>query len=260
MGVLESVRVGAAKPADPALVAPTNVKETATGVQAEAPAPKSETPPPTERPAWLPEKFKTPEDFAASYKELESKIGAPKTETPPVAPTPEQLAAKGIDMAALTKEFNDNAGSLTEATIADLASKGITKDAVDAYVAGLSATAEKTMAAFESIAGGKEKLQNTLQWAKANLSAQEAAAFDSLVDSGNVEAVKLAFSAIQQKYTAATGTDPRLVTGERVPGATGPAPFESIAQLTAAMGDKRYATDPAYRTLVAKRLEVSNIL
>lgn len=32
-------------------------------------------PPPTDRPEWLPEKYKTPEDLAKAYKELESKLG-----------------------------------------------------------------------------------------------------------------------------------------------------------------------------------------
>lgn len=49
-------------------------------------APESEAPqqeqvqtqvtPPSDRPEWLPEKYKTPEDLAKGYKELESKIGA----------------------------------------------------------------------------------------------------------------------------------------------------------------------------------------
>ena len=40
-----------------------------------APA-ETEAPADAERPQWLPEKFKTPEDFAKSYSELEKKIGS----------------------------------------------------------------------------------------------------------------------------------------------------------------------------------------
>ncbi len=36
----------------------------------------AETPPAPERPEWLPEKYKTGEDLAKAYKELESKLGA----------------------------------------------------------------------------------------------------------------------------------------------------------------------------------------
>ena len=58
------------------------MSETITITEAETgpEAPQEEAPQdnqPSERPEWLPEKFKTPEDLAKSYSELEKKLSSP---------------------------------------------------------------------------------------------------------------------------------------------------------------------------------------
>lgn len=258
MSGFSSVRVGASAPASATPVTPpANVKETPTGVQAEGAPPANAD---TQRPAWLPEKFKTPEEMAASYKELESKLGTPaKPETPPVVPTPAELASKGIDMAKLSKEWAENGGKLTDATRTELAGKGITPDAISSYEAGIKATGEKITTEFATLAGDAAKLSNVLQWAQANLSPEDAAAYDAVVDSGNIPAAKLAFQTIMSRYTAANGADPKLVNGERVATAPGVKPFGDLAEVRKAMSDPRYKESESYRQAVAARLDVSNV-
>src|SRR5690606_27809848 len=84
-----------------------------------------------QRPAWLPEKFSSPEDLAKAYAELESKLGGQKKEETPATPPTKEEAEKavseaGLDMAALSKEYAE-LGGLSEDTLKALEAKGITR-------------------------------------------------------------------------------------------------------------------------------------
>lgn len=242
------------------VVAPAHVKDGPNGSVVVDPALVPASTPKVEdgRPAWLPTKFKTVEDFAKSYTELEKKLGTPaSTETPVVTPkpavTPEAAVAAGIDMPALAKEYAEN-GELSVETLKTLNDKGFDKTAVDTYIAGQQAIADKLITTLETVAGGKEQLKTTLEWAKSNLTVAEANGYDAALDTGNPETVKLALQGVLAKYNAANGTDPKLVTGaEGAPSVTD-APFASQAEIVKAMQDPRYAVDPAYRAKVAARL------
>lgn len=239
-----------------ALVAPSNVIDGPNGsvmVDPNLPIPQPAKPD-APRPEWLPEKFKTPEELAASYAELEKKIGAaPK----PVDIKPAEAEAKGIDLKALSGEFARE-GKLSEASMKTLADKGFTAEQVSTYIDGLNAQSTQTRASFAEIAGGDETLSSVLKWAQTSLSQEEQAAYNSLLEAGNLSVAKIAFKGIVAQYTEAVGKDPSLITGATVPGMTGIKPFASQAQVTAAMSDKRYATDPAYRAQIAKRISISN--
>ena len=61
----------------PSEIEPEEKPNTEEQAQAELPQDQSD------RPEWLPEKFKTPEDMSKAYSELEKKLGqAPKEEQP----------------------------------------------------------------------------------------------------------------------------------------------------------------------------------
>lgn len=203
---------------------------------------------PNARPAWLPEKFKTAEDMAKSYTELEKKVGAP---------APAALPA-GIDVAAIANEYATNGGKLSDATQKSLADKGVTRATLDQYIAGQEAISREQRSTLAEVVGGPDKLANVLAWAKTGLSAAEIKAYDSMIDSNNIEGAKLLLGSIGQKYVAANGNDPKLITGVSVPNSSGVKPFESSAQVVAAMSDKRYQDDSAYRKTVSDRLAVTN--
>lgn len=205
-----------------------------------------------ERPAWLPEKFKTAEEFAKSYGELEKKLGEKPA---PVAPT---LPA-GIDLNAISKEFAENEGKLTDATLKSLADKGVTKEQVDGYIAGQQAIGREQRNSLAEAVGGDKNLNAILSWAKTGLSAAERSAYNSMIDSNNTEGAKLLLGSIAQKYSAANGIDPTLVKGVAAANQSGVKPFESSAQVVEAMKDKRYQTDSAYRRTVEQRLAVSTV-
>lgn len=215
------------------------------------------------RPEWLPEKFESPEAMAEAYNNLESKLGAPKEEVteevvaeeaPAEEEVKEVLAEQGVDFNTLASEYAEN-GELSEATRAELEKVGFSKDVVDSYIAGQEAlAAQLTSSVYEQV-GGETQFTSMTEWAGENLSPSEVEAFNDAMDSGNMGQVNLAVSGLQAKYVSAVGKEgARLET--RTSSTTGDR-YESLAQLTSAMSDPRYATDPAYRNQVAAKLDRS---
>jgi len=166
----------------------------------------------------------------------------------------EVLAEQGVDFNTLATEYAEN-GELSEATRAELEKVGFSKDVVDSYIAGQEAlAAQLTSSVYEQV-GGEAQFTSMTEWAGENLSPSEVEAFNDAMDSGNMGQVNLAVSGLQAKYVSAVGKEgARLET--RTSSTTGDR-YESLAQLTSAMSDPRYATDPAYRNQVAAKLDRS---
>ena len=83
-------------------------------------------------------------------------------------------------------------------------------------------------------------------------------AFDSLINSGDVNAVKFAVTGLKAQYEAANGYEGTMVTGKAPK--TNTEVFRSQPELVAAMNDPRYDRDPAYRQDVIDKLERSDNL
>lgn len=227
-----------------------------------------EVPPVDEdRPQWLPEKFKTPEDMAKAYAELESKMGKPadkadpSTETPPPADATtddakQALESKGLDLNEFSNEFSEK-GELSAESYERLQKAGYDRDIVDQFIEGQKARATQFESSIKGEAGGAEKYNELVTWAKANLSDSEIAAYNSAVNSGNVDQAKLAVLGLSARFSKENGSDPqRMVSGGK---ASGEDRFESTAQLTEAMKDPRYKNDPAYRSQVQAKLSRSSV-
>jgi aspartokinase len=121
-------------------------------------------------------------------------------------------------------------------------------------------TPQATEADIEQIqqaVGGSDEYQSMIQWAGQNLSEQEVAMYDTVMDRGDPIAMFFAAQALNARYQDAVGYDGEMLTGS-APRNTGDA-FRSQAELVAAMSDPRYDKDPAYRADVADKLERSNI-
>ena len=82
-------------------------------------------------------------------------------------------------------------------------------------------------------------------------------AFDEVVNTGSIEAIKLAVAGLKAQYDNANGVEGRMVTG-KAPVNSGDI-FRSQAELVAAMNDPRYDRDPAYRQDVVEKLDRSNL-
>lgn len=237
-------------------------------------APAAAAPATAERPAWLPAKFKTPEDLAASYAALEMRLGQPAAPaagtppapgtppagTPPAAPTPPAVTPlTDADLQRYSDVIVTN-GALAPEHYAELAAKGIPRAAVDTYVAGQQAVADSLVRAAYDEAGGKEQYHALATWAKEGLApevfAQVKAAFASNDRTQILGAVKtMKAMHAQSGATLPPGT---RATGTNVAASQYP-PIQSTRELTMLMKSYEYKNDPAFRDMVAKRLEHSNL-
>lgn len=229
-------------------------------------APVVETTPTTQaKPEWLPEKFNSPEEMAKAYGELENKLGQPNPETPePVKEDTKsdmEIADKavesaGLDMGTLQQEF-DTTGTLAETSYEALAKAGIPKDYVDQFIAGQNAVKASQEGEVKGLVGGDEGYSEMTSWAGQNMTAEEKTAYNSQVNSGDLETVKLAVLGLKARYEQANGSEPSLVKGK---GTTPQADaYNSWAEVTVAMSDPRYSKDPAYQSLVKSKIAASKL-
>ena len=219
---------------------------------------EDETP---ERPEWLPEKFKTPEDMAKAYAELEkakSKGEAPDDKDTD-ATAEKAVDEAGLDMDALSKEYAES-GELSKGSLEALSKVGITEDMVQSYITGQeaqAAAAQKEL--LEPIGGDIEAYNKLTAWAGDNLSDAEVDEFNSVLETGNSSAVKMAIRDLSAKYESVNGTEPgRQLSGK--PNISGAAVYESTADLMKDMQNPEYAKNPAFRAKVAAKLDRSSIL
>lgn len=228
--------------------------------------PADDVTPPGDRPAWLPEKFKSPEDMAKAYAALEGKLGGQSNDPPADPPADpaaipddktvdDALSKGGLSLEEFSTEFNAT-GALSEESYAKLLAAGYDKGLVDNYISGQQAKASLYEAELKGVAGGADSYEKMTTWAKATMTAAEIDAYNSSVSSSNHEAAKLAISGLKARYEAANGREPSFVKG--TPAATSTDAFASRHEITAAMKDPRYAKDSAYRQQVINKLSRSN--
>lgn len=260
----EEVATALAKAAE---TAPTSEEEAREQLAAQATKTEGEQP---QRPAWLPEKFKSEEDFATAYAELEKKLGAPKAEeTPKVEEKPETEGEKpkvetegekpepSKVMSDLSSRFSEN-GAFTDEDYA-LAEKtfGVDRTVVDQFAAGQKALADAAEARITDAAGGKESMQRMFAWASTSLTNAEIDQFNKSFENSDVNAAVIAMEQFKSKYEAANGRDPKLLSGK--PAGVASDMFRSWAEVTEAMNDPRYGKDPAYSNDVQAKLIRSKI-
>jgi len=222
-----------------------------------------------ERPEWLPEKFKSPEDMARAYSELEKKMGQGTTEEQTAETTEDnegdvqddkpddnENADYNAVVVDASKEFFENDGQLSEETYEKLAKVGLPKELVDSYAAGQQALLQSEEGEIKSVANGQ--FDAMAEWANDNLQQEEIDAFDDIVTTGTKEQAKFAVKSLYDRYTQANGSSPRLVQGAVTGGST--MPFKSMQELARAQSDPRYKSgDKAYHEEIDRRLSVSRL-
>lgn len=211
---------------------------------------------PTEAPAkeeLILGKFKSQEDLIKSYQELEKKQSeAPKEETKLEADTPPST----FDFNSAQKEFDEN-GELSENTIQSLEKAGLPKSYIDNYLAGLDAVAQKfEQQAFEST-GGEENYKSMTDWVTENLPESEIQQFNNNI-SGDNETALFTIKGMYARFQSET-KEPSLSTGDNAQQQSGSA-YESLGQMKADMADPRYATDSAFRKMVADKVSRSKVI
>ena len=218
-----------------------------------------------ERPEWLPEKFKSAEDMANAYSELEKKLGQPQPQEEEQQQQTEEInddeqtEATNYNEAVVeaSQEFFNNDGQLSEETYQKLEGIGLPRDLVDSYAAGQQALLQNEEAQIKSVAGGD--YDQMAEWANEHLPSEEVDAFDEVVTNGDVQQAKLAVQGLYARYQNATGSRPKTLVQGAVSGSS-TMPFKSMQELARAQADPRYRSgDKAYHEEIDKRLAVSNI-
>jgi len=226
-------------------------------------------------------KFKSVEDLAASYKELEGKLGQVTEEDQP--PSEEEtettdsefnaeeyygdglasvLEEVGIDPQEISERFYNDDG-ISEDDYAKLGEAGFSRQIIDTYLDGLRGGGQSEDIASNQIqgikdsVGGDENYSKMVAWALESLPAEEVKAFNDLTETANAPAIKLAVQGLYSQYNNAMGVEPSLVSGRASSG--GPTPFRSTAEVVTAMSDPRYGKDVTYTEDVQRRLGGSDV-
>ena len=223
-------------------------------------------------------KYKDAEALEKAYIELQGKLGekdgkeeeAPQAEAEQEEVLPETSEEKPTELSPAAElittasdEYYDNDGKISPETLEKFSSMS-SKDLVEAYMQVqsnlpqgdlLDTSADISDSVVNEVknhAGGEEAYLNMVQWASNNLDQGSIDAFDNIINTGSVDAIKLAVNGLKSQYQEATGYEGTMVTG-KAPTDTKDI-YRSQAELVRAMSDKRYDQDPAYRQDVIEKL------
>ena len=218
-------------------------------------------------------KYKDAQELEKAYVELQKKLGSNESEdVEQTSATEDETEETSLsDGASLISSANDeyyaNDGKLSEETLEKFSGMS-SKELVEAYLEVQNTDAFKNQGEVadlseadinnvKNFAGGEAQYDNLITWADSNLDAKAKEAFDSIVNTGSIDAIKIAVSGLKSQYEAANGYEGKMYTGKAPKGNTDV--FRSQAELVAAMNDKRYDRDPAYRQDVIEKLDRSNL-
>ena len=218
-------------------------------------------------------KYKTAEDLEKAYKELESKLGQQDTEPEQAESEAESEPTSLSDNASIITDASDeyfsNEGKLSPETLQKF--KGMSsEDLVNAYIevtnnpewsgnlpSQVEDVTESQINEVKNFAGGDQAYTDMVQWAGKNLDQKTISTFDDIIAKGNIDAIKFAVQGLKSQYLNAVGFEGNMVQGKAPQGSRDV--FRSQAELVAAMSDKRYDNDPAYRQDIIEKLDRSDL-
>jgi len=219
-------------------------------------------------------KYRDAKELEKAYLELQQKLGSrsdnevedsePETEAEYEATEDEQ-----VDFLWTVNDEIAETGEISEETLAKFDSMSsrelvdawmryqgtIDMDTVDSAPAGRELSEAEVNEVY-NLAGGPDEYQQLVGWAAENFTEEEVSAFDSVVESGNLAAIKLTLQALQYRYNDNMGYEGEMIQGKP---AQSREIFRSQAELVRAMSDPRYDDDPAYRMAIMEKLERSGL-
>ena len=215
-------------------------------------------------------KYKDAEALEKAYIELQKKLGDDSQEeesevTEEPEETPDENPAMSLINSA-NEEFFNNDNSLSDETLEKF-SQMSSKDLVEAYMeiqknqpqekAEIKELSDSDVNTVKNYVGGEQSYDTLINWASENLDEGSINAFDDLVSSGNVEAIKLAAYGLKAQYENENGYEGRTFQG-KPPRSSGDV-FRSQAEVVEAMSNPKYDRDPAYRQDILEKLDRSDI-
>ena len=244
-------------------------------------------------------KFENAEELEKAYIELQKKLGSDDDEKPETTTETEDTEKvegyledgsvdyddvnnvygetigklfkdNSVDPWEISKHFHENNGKITDKMYSTLENTGLSRAAIDAYLAGralesgyTSTESEQTdlsdaqVDAIHNSVGGEAEYNKMIAWGQSNLDQSQLAAFNQIVKNADVDQIQMAVSGMQAKYRDAEGYEGKMLTGKAA--AASSDVFRSQAEVVQALGDPRYDRDPAYRQDIYDKLERSNI-
>jgi hypothetical protein len=219
-------------------------------------------------------KYKDAKELEKAYLELQQKLGSRSDDEvedsePEAEAEYEATEDEQVDFLWTVNDEIAETGELSEETLAKFDSMSsrelvdawmryqgsIDMDAVDSAPAGRELSEAEVNEVY-NLAGGPDEYQQLVGWAAENFSEEEVSAFDSVVESGNLAAIKLTLQALQYRYNDNMGYEGEMIQGKP---AQSREIFRSQAELVRAMSDPRYDDDPAYRMAIMEKLERSGL-
>ena len=210
-------------------------------------------------------KFKSQDDLVKAYQELQTKLGGDAVEetseavvTEDVTPTVDAIPGlSNDDYTSYSNEWAES-GELSEESYTKLQEAGFSKDIVDAHIQGNVASSVLQETELLKAVGGKEEFNKMAEWARGSLPQEDINAFNNINENGTTQEVQLALLGLKSNYEEANGRTPNLTAG--VQSGLPTDVFESSAQVSTAINNPLYQSDPAYRKNVIDKLNRSKKL
>lgn len=212
-------------------------------------------------------KYENAQELEKAYIELEKKLGEKNTDsTPKEEVTESEPEAKEEEKPTestvlddLWDQANDGKGEYKQETLqalSEMSPQDLAKMHLQ-YRAENSPRdlSESDVQQLKGLVGGDANYSNMLSWAQQNLNEQEVNMFDQVMEMGNPLAAFFAVRSLAYRYNDAIGFDGKMVTGTSPKESTDI--FRSQAEVVAAMSDRRYEDDPAYRKDIMDKLSRS---
>ena len=220
-------------------------------------------------------KFRDAEELEKAYMELQQKLGQPRDEATPepeekeeseVPKRDEELTEAQTLIGEASKEFYANDGTISTEMMDKLGSMDA-KDLVQTYMdmqalndaapTEVPDLSDREVMEIQSMAGGSDEYAQMTSWAGENLPPEDVQAFDSLIATGQMGAIRLAVAGLRSIYSEKVGYEGRMLSGKAATESVDA--FRSQAEVVRAMQDPRYENDPAYRNDVFNKLDRSNL-
>lgn len=233
------------------------------------------------RPSWLPSKFKSAEDMAKAYGELERRqSGAPQVPAPaqtrpgtdqdgaasrmgmpeaaPAAAPVTPASAQDL-VAKMTQEYAQSGQVSAASREAFSKQTGLPASFVDNQLQWMKSQEQQANRMATERLGGEGAVRELMEWGAKNLSPEDRKAFNQAAYSGDPAMVQLGIDGLAAKYESVVGRAPRIIAGRKPQDRFGGVvPFQSHSELQSAMRDPRYKSDPAYRSEVSARLAAAS--
>jgi hypothetical protein len=169
----------------------------------------------------------------------------------------QDLKAKGVDFAAIEKEYADN-GGLSQQSYNTLANSGYPKTVVDGLINGWQAASERYVTKVTDMAGGQQGLSQIQEFVKSKGDAMRNA-YNAAINSNDLGQIQLVFDGIKSQMTKEYGTTNRpSIIGGNAPSVSVQG-YQTTAEMVKDMSDPRYQTDAKFTEDVYRKVKNSTL-